>query len=75
MIGTKEAARILGVRPGTLLKSIWESRLPEPIRGPGKAFIWSNDDLRRASWLLRRKDLDAVLAERRTTVDEEPRHV
>ena len=75
MIGTKEAARILGLRPGTLLKAIWEGRLREPVRGPGKAFIWSDHDLRRAAWLLRHKDMDAVLAERRTTEDEGPRHV
>jgi len=74
MIGTKEAARILGLRPGTLLKAIWEGRLREPVRGPGKAFIWNDDDLRRAAWLLRRMDLDAVLAERRTTENEGPLH-
>jgi len=75
MIGTKEAARILGLRPGTLLKAIWEGRLREPVRGPGKAFIWSDDDLRRAAWLLRHKDLDAVLAERRVQGDGGPQHV
>ena len=55
MIGTKEAARILGLR--------------EPVRGPGKAFIWSEDDLRRASWLLRHMDLNDVIAERRAQED------
>ena len=65
MIGTKTAAEILGVRPGTLLRAVWENRLKEPARGLGRAFIWSDEELRRAAWLLRRQDLDTILAERR----------
>jgi hypothetical protein len=75
MTGTRDAAAMLGVRPGTLLKAIWEGRLPEPQRGPGKAFIWSENDLRRAAWLLCHQDLDTVLAERRAQADGGPHHV
>jgi hypothetical protein len=75
MIGTKAAAEILGVRPGTLLRAVWENRLKEPARGPGRAFIWSDDELRRAAWLLRHMDLDDVIAERRVQGDGGPQYV
>ena len=74
MTGTREAAAILGVRPGTLLRAIWEGRLDEPQRGPGKAFIWSDHDLQQAAWLLCHTDLDTVMAERRAQGDGGPKH-
>ena len=58
MIGTKEAARILGLRPGTLARAVWDERFQSPAKGPGGAFIWTEADLRRASWALLKRDLD-----------------
>ena len=60
MIGTKQAAAILGVRPGTLTRAIWEGRVPQPAKGPGGAFVWTETDLRRAAWALLGRDLDEV---------------
>ena len=58
MIGTKQAAVILGVRPGTLTRAVWEGRVLPPAKGPGGAFVWTEMDLRRASWALLGHDLD-----------------
>ena len=60
MIGTKQAAAILGVRPGTLTRAVWEGRVPQPAKGPGGAFVWSEDDLGRAAWALLGRDADDV---------------
>jgi hypothetical protein len=60
MIGTKQAAAILGVRPGTLTRAVWEGRITPPHKGPGGAFVWTETDLRRAAWALLGRDLDEV---------------
>ncbi|MCG3180936.1 MAG: hypothetical protein BIFFINMI_03301 [Phycisphaerae bacterium] len=57
MIGTRQAAAILGVRPSTLSKAVWDNRLAPPTRGPGGAYIWTEADLRRAAWVLLKRDL------------------
>lgn len=58
MIGTKQAAARLGLRPGTLTRAVWEGRVQPPGKGPGGAYIWTEADLRRASWALLGRDLD-----------------
>jgi hypothetical protein len=58
MIGTKQAAAILGVRPGTLTRAVWEDRVSPPAKGPGGAFVWTEMDLRRAAWALLGHDLN-----------------
>ncbi len=65
MIGTKQAAAILGVRPGTLTRAIWEGRIPAPAKGPGGAYVWSRRDIERASWVLRHCSAANVLPEER----------
>jgi len=57
MIGTRQAAVILGLRPGTLTRAVWEGRLEPPAKGPGGAYVWTEMDLRRAAWALLRRDL------------------
>jgi hypothetical protein len=63
-LSTRDAAEVLGVETSTLSKAVWNRRLREPERGPGGCFIWTREDLERAAWLLRHKDLDAILSER-----------
>jgi len=65
MIGTKQAAVILGVRPGTLTRAVWDGRVTSPAKGPGGAFVWTDTDLRRAAWALLRRDLDEVATSRK----------
>jgi len=62
MIGTKEAARILGLKPGTLARAIWDERFQPPAKGPGGAFVWTEADLRRAAWTLLKRDLGERVA-------------
>lgn len=61
---TREVAELLGVLPTRIGKAVWEGRLNPPQRGPSGAFLWIEEDVRRASWVLLRRDLDDVLAER-----------
>jgi hypothetical protein len=64
MIGTKQAAAILGLRPGTLTRAVWEGRVQPPAKGPGGAYIWTDADLRRAAWALLGRDLDDTVSAR-----------
>jgi hypothetical protein len=65
MIGTKQAAAILGLRPGTLTRAVWEGRVQPPAKGPGGAYIWTEADLRRAAWALLGRDLDDTTVARK----------
>ena len=62
--GTRAAAALLGVRANTLQSAVWSGRIAQPRRGPGRAFLWSRDDLDRAARCLRGMTLRAVLDER-----------
>lgn len=58
--GTKQAAGILGIRPGALTRAVWDQRFDPPPKGPGGAFLWGEQDLRRAAWALLHRDLDTL---------------
>ena len=62
-LGTKDVARLLGIKASSLSRVIWEDKLAPPQKGPGGAFLWTLDDIRRASWVLLRKDLDEQVIE------------
>ena len=64
MIGTREAAALLGVRPNTLTRAVWEGRVPAPPKAPGGAYVWRDAELRRACWVIHGKTLDQWLAGR-----------
>ena len=61
---TREVGELLGIRTGTLSRAIWERRLREPARGPGGCFLWTPEDVERASLLLCHKAAADVIAER-----------
>ena len=61
MLGTKQVAALLGVRPNTISRAIWEERLAPPAKGPGGCFVWGRSDVERASWVLRHRSADDVL--------------
>jgi len=58
VIGTKDAARMLGISISRLQQAIWKERFPPPAKGPGGAYLWTHADIERASWVLRRKPLE-----------------
>ena len=64
LCGTKQAAKLLGVRPGTLASAVWSGRLSEPERSPSGTYLWSEGDLEAASRLLLGKSMRVVQAER-----------
>lgn len=67
LMSTREVARMLGVNPSRLARAIWDRRLDPPGRAPGGAFLWTPEDVERASWLLRHRDATDVLAQGRET--------
>lgn len=51
--GTKTVAKMLQVSITMLQQAIWHERLqPPPVKGPGGAFLWTLEDVERASWQL-----------------------
>ena len=56
--GTRMVAKFLGISPSRLARAVWDERFEAPAKGPGGAFLWTEQDIRRASWALLRRDLD-----------------
>ena len=48
-IGTRELARLLGIRPENLTRAVWNLRIPAPVKGPGGCYLWNVEDIRRAA--------------------------
>jgi hypothetical protein len=46
---TRQVARLLGVKVGTLGAAVWTGRVPEPARSPAGDFLWTPADISRAS--------------------------
>ena len=59
---TPEVARMLKLPASRLSRIVWDGRLDPPTKGPGGAFLWTVYDIQRASWLLRGRDADDILA-------------
>lgn len=57
MIGTKEAARTLGISIARLQQALWKERFEPPMKGPGGVYFWTEDDLERASWAILHRPL------------------
>ena len=52
---TRQVAALLGVSPNKLQRAVWEGRIPEPEKGPGNNFFWTEADINRASKALLNK--------------------
>ena len=51
LIGTRQAAKLLGQSPGKLQQDIWHGRIgPPPQKGPSGSYLWTHEDLERYSW-------------------------
>ena len=56
---TREVAIVfLRMNPNTLVKALWDGRVTPPVRGPGRAFLWTREDIRRAAEQLGRNMLE-----------------
>jgi len=58
---TREVAKLLGLNPSRLARAVWDGRLTPPGKAPGGAFLWTAEDVERASWLLRHRDASDIL--------------
>lgn len=46
---TRQVSKILNVNPATLSTAVWSGRVPEPEKGPGGSFLWTDADIQRAA--------------------------
>ncbi|NQT01345.1 MAG: helix-turn-helix domain-containing protein [Planctomycetes bacterium] len=57
-----QVAKMLNVHNSRLSRAVWEGRIDPPAKSPGKGvFLWTRDDIERASWILRRRDASDIL--------------
>lgn len=63
LVGTRQAARLLGIPPNRLNRAVWDGRIPEPPRSPAGQFLWGDEDVRRACRILLGKDMDSLRRE------------
>jgi len=61
---TREVGDLLDVSSGRLIRAVWLRHISPPEKGPGGAYLWREDDLRRACSYFLHRPLEAVLAER-----------
>jgi hypothetical protein len=57
---TKDVAELLNLPVHCLSQAVWRNKVEAPAKGPGGAYMWSLDDIERASWALRRKSADDI---------------
>ncbi len=62
---TKEVAKLLGINTSRLARAVWDDRFLPPQKGPGGNFLWTDADIERASWSLRKRGIDDVLSRRK----------
>jgi hypothetical protein len=63
---TRQVAGFLNIKPDTLSKAIWQGRFDPPAKSPSGHFLWTEQDIERASWVL----LHKAYSPQRGQVDE-----
>jgi hypothetical protein len=53
----------LNVTVGKLTKAVWDGRVDPPKKSPSGAYLWSLQDIERASWQLLGKPLGKELCD------------
>jgi hypothetical protein len=49
---TRQVATLLGISVARVTKAVWLDRLQQPQKSPSGNFLWTEDDIERASWAL-----------------------
>lgn len=49
---TKQVAGFLAIRPDSLSRAVWLGRVDPPEKSPSGDYLWTIDDIQRASWAL-----------------------
>lgn len=60
LFSTRQVAKLLGVTPASLAKAIWDGRVDAPAKGPSGNFLWTINDIERASWAMCRRAFEAT---------------
>lgn len=58
---TRQVSKCLGVRPDMLQKAIWQGRLDAPEKSPSGNYLWTTEDINRASWQLLHKAYEPAI--------------
>jgi len=51
-LSTRDVARILGLSTSLLTKAVWDGRVEPPEKSPSGGFLWTQQDIDRASRVL-----------------------
>jgi len=46
---TRQVAKLLGIKTGTLERAVWDLRVKPPEKGPSGAYCWFESDIERAA--------------------------
>ncbi len=49
MKSTKQVAEILGIGVARHSQAVWAGRVPQPEKGPGNSYCWTDEDIDKAS--------------------------
>ena len=60
---TPQVAGLLGIKPDTLNKAIWQGRVNPPMKGPSGQYLWTLPDIEHASWVLRHQSYKPIKEE------------
>ena len=57
---TLRTSQLLGVTVATLSRAVWLGRFKPPEKSPSGAYLWTEEDIERASWALRHTGIDDI---------------
>lgn len=55
-LSTRQVAKLLDISVSLLTKAVWSSRVDPPQKSPSGNFLWTQEDIERAAWILHRYD-------------------
>lgn len=61
---TRQVENLLGIN--NLAIKIWRGELDPPTKSPTGQYLWTDEDVNRASWQTRRRDASDVLTIKKT---------
>lgn len=59
---SRQVAEEIGLRPSTLLRAVWDGRIPQPPKNQAGDFCWRRVDVRRAAAVFKARGVKAGTA-------------
>ncbi|MCF7958553.1 MAG: hypothetical protein K9M57_08920 [Phycisphaerae bacterium] len=58
---TKAVGKLLGIRPARIQAALWNNRFAPPEKDCSGRYAWTDEDIRRAAWVLLKRDVSDLL--------------